>query len=400
MVEPSVFRDVLAQWPSGVTIVTTLDDTGAWHGMTASSFSSVSLAPPLVSVCLARGLRSHELISTSGVFGVSVLAKDQAEVARRFAGMVPDCHDRFAGETWSTGETGVGLLDSALGWLDCRVVHEHDGGDHTIFVGEVVSGHTARRSAPLLFHSRGWGQFADAMPDVATLSDTGAVAELRGNSADHTAYVVRELIAAGLRVRVDEDTDLPSEGGGTSMLVSDSAQARRALDRGVSVVELVVDPTSVGDLDAVCQHIEGIAEHSSVQVIQAFDPHHADVVLRAIETLAGAGVLEIHLPDPHGESTPLEVRALLQEAVALARPTPIRVGLHNRDGLGLVKALIALKSGVSHFDTTVSGSGDRVATAHLVRLLEEVDVATPIDTSVLAALVATTSPATSVGAPA
>src|SRR6478609_8127165 len=81
MVDPATFRGVLAQWPSGVTVVTTLAD-GAWHGMTARSFSSVSLDPPLVSVCLSRTLYSHELIEESGVFGINVLAKDQAEVAR------------------------------------------------------------------------------------------------------------------------------------------------------------------------------------------------------------------------------------------------------------------------------------------------------------------------------
>ena len=147
MVDSAAFRNVLAQWPSGVTVVTTLVD-GVRHGMTASSFSSVSLDPPLVSVCLDRRLYSHTLIAESGVFGVNVLAKDQAEVARVFAGMVPDVEDRFASESWTTAETGVPLLESALGWLDCKVVHEYPGGDHTIFVGEVVAGHAAPRTAP------------------------------------------------------------------------------------------------------------------------------------------------------------------------------------------------------------------------------------------------------------
>ena len=77
---------------------------------------------------------------------------------------------------------------------------------------------------------------------------------------------------------------------------------------------------------------------------------------------------------------------MLQEAVALARPAPIRMGLHDRDRLGLVKAITALKSGVSHFDTTLTGRGGTVATEDLVRLLQEVDVATPVDVSALAEL--------------
>lgn len=306
MVAPQTFRDVLAQWPSGVTIVTTLDAEGAAHGMAASSFSSVSLDPPLVSVCIATRLRSHDLICASGRFGVSVLAKDQIEVARRFGGMAGAIEDRFAGESWTVAETGVPLLDSALGWVDCTVEHAHPGGDHTIFVGRVRAAHAARRSAPLLFHSRGWGQFADAMPDVATLARPVETVE------------VRELADA-----------------------------------------------------------EGSASAASLLVEHAFLPERQDVVLGLVEQARAAGLAEVHLHDTDGLATPLRVRSLLQEAVPLARPMPLRVGLHDRDGLGLVKALTALKSGVSHFGTTVDGRDGSVTTEHLVRLLDELDVSSP-----------------------
>src|SRR6478752_10264312 len=244
MVDPGTFRDVMAQWPSGVTVVTRLAD-GAWHGMTASSFSSVSLDPPLVSVCLDRRLYSHGLISAGGVFGVNVLAKDQAEVARRFAGMVPGLAvaDRFDGENWTTADTGVPLLDSALGWLDCKVVHEYPGGDHTIFVGEVVAGHAASRTAPLLFHSRSWGQFADVLPTAATVADGGVVASLRARSHPVSAIfeTVHELAAAGVRVRLlDLTRDEPPvavpeqlKDRGTA-LVDTIEQRDRALELGLS----------------------------------------------------------------------------------------------------------------------------------------------------------------------
>jgi flavin reductase (DIM6/NTAB) family NADH-FMN oxidoreductase RutF len=382
MVDPTVFRDVLAQWPSGVTIVTTLGSPAdsrepTWHGMTASSFSSVSLTPPLVSICLDRKLYSHELISTSGVFGISVLAKDQAEVARRFAGMIPGVEDRFAGETWSTAETGVALLDSALGWLDCRVVHEHAGGDHTIFVGEVLAGHTARKSAPLLFHSRGWGQFADAMPDVATLSDTSL-------GADVPAEILAEMTAAGVRVRVAAPTaGLP---GTTSMLVSDATQAAEALAAAVDVVEVVVDPARPDHLAHALELAAPIADQCSVHLIDAFGADRDEAVSTAVAALSAARVLEICLEDRDGAATPLAIRHLLQEVVPLARPVPIRLGLHDRDRLGLVKALTALKSGVSHFDTSLAGTGNTVSTADFVRLLAEVDVATPVDVPALTRL--------------
>ncbi len=109
-------------------------------------------------------------------------------------------------------------------------------------------------------------------------------------------------------------------------------------------------------------------------------------MLSAVSQFSAAGVLEICLNDKAGAATPLEVRALLQEAVALARPVPIRLGLHDRDRLGLVKAITALKSGVSHFDTALAGHAGSVTTEDLVCLLLEVDVTTPVDVIALAEL--------------
>lgn len=387
MVNPATFRDVMAQWPSGVTVVTTLVD-GAWHGMTASSFSSVSLEPPLVSVCLDRRLYSHGLISGAGVFGVNVLAKDQAEVARRFAGMVPGLEDRFAGETWTTAGTGVPLLDSALGWLDCRVVHEYPGGDHTIFVGEVVAGHAARRTAPLLFHSRGWGQFADVLPDVATLADGGVVTALRrrGHPDEGVREVAGQVAASGVRVRLLDltkddvaDAAVPESLAGASALVATREQADRVLELGADVVEVAVDPALPGAIEEVCELVDGIADRSSVIIRNAFAAEHSDAVLNAVVALSAARVLEIGMSDSLGAATPLQVRAVLQDAVGLARPVPLRARLGDRDRLGLVKALTALKSGVHHFNTTLAGLDGAIATEDLVRLLGELDVDTPAD---------------------
>lgn len=388
MVDPGTFRDVMAQWPSGVTVVTTLAD-GSWHGMTASSFASVSLDPPLISVCLDKKLYSHQLISTSGVFGINVLAKDQAEVARRFAGMVPGVEDRFAGEEWTTAETGVPLLDSALGWLDCRVLHEYPGGDHTIFVGQVMAGHAARRTAPLLFHSRGWGQFADVLPDVATLSDGGVVAALRarGHSENGICAAMRDVAASGVRVRVldlttdPQDARVPSEplAAGSSALVATRAQLERALALGIDVVEIALDPAAEGDLARVRTVIAGVEDRASVIVRDAFLPGNTDSVLTTVAALSDARVLEIGMSDSSGSATALQVRGVLQDAVGLARPVPLRARIGDRDRLGLVKALTALKSGVHHFSTTLAGLDGAVATEDLVRLLGELDVDTPVD---------------------
>lgn len=399
MVDATTFRDVMAQWPSGVTVVTTLSGEDTWHGMTASSFSSVSLDPPLVSICLSRKLYSHQLIEDSGIFGVNVLAKDQTDVGRRFAGMDPGVEDRFAGESWTTAATGVPLLDSALGWFDCKVVHAYPGGDHTIFVGEVLAGHAARRSAPLLFHSRGWGQFADVLPDVATLADGGVVSGLvAAGLPTEVAHVATGVAQAGARVRIADlstaatleeasalvPRTIPLEAA--SVVVADREQADLAFGLGVGIAEFLVDPSDVADVERVISAVDGIAERCAVHLDDPFAVERIDAVLSAIQSLGRAQVLEIGLIDTAGGATPLRVRGLLQEAVALARPTPLRLGLHDRDRLGLVKAITALKSGVRHFDTTLGGLSGAVATEDLIRLLEEVDVDTPVDAPALLAL--------------
>jgi len=390
MVDPATFRDVMAQWPSGVTVVTTLVD-GVRHGMTASSFSSVSLDPPLISVCLDKRLYSHELISRGGVFGVNVLAKDQAEVARRFAGMVPglEVEDRFDGESWTTAATGVSLLDSALGWLDCRVLHEYPGGDHTIFVGEVLAGHAARRTAPLLFHSRGWGQFADVLPDVATLADSGLVAALRRQQhpEDGVLQTARDVATSGVRVRVLDLTDHEGDpvavpeplAAGATALVANRSQLDRALALDLDAVEIAVDAARPGAVQETLAIIDGVADRVAIVLDDAFAPHRTEAVLSAVVAFSEARVREIGMADSNGAATPLQVRAVLQDAVGLARPVPLRACFGDRDRLGLVKALTALKSGVHHFDTTLAGLDGAVATEDLVRLLGELDVDSPAD---------------------
>lgn len=171
-VDTNTFKAVMGQWPSGVTVVTTVDASGP-AGMTASSFSSVSLDPPLVSICVARHLGMHARIAAAGVFAVNILSKDTMEHGLRFAGMLPGVTDRFAGITVSTAATGAPLLPSTLGWVDCKLWAAHDGGDHTIFVGEVLDAGIDKTAAPLLYHSRSWGQFADVLANRATLLRAG-----------------------------------------------------------------------------------------------------------------------------------------------------------------------------------------------------------------------------------
>jgi flavin reductase (DIM6/NTAB) family NADH-FMN oxidoreductase RutF len=146
-IDPSDFRRALAQFTSGVTAVTTRDEAGRPLGLTVTAFSSVSLEPPLVLVCVDARSEAHSGFRASGAFGVSILAEDQEEVSRQFAWGGAAKFDKI--ETVE-GTTGVPLVAGALAHLECRVVAAHAAGDHTIYVGEIVA-LFARAGRPLAY---------------------------------------------------------------------------------------------------------------------------------------------------------------------------------------------------------------------------------------------------------
>ncbi len=146
-------RRAMRKWATGVTVVAAAVD-GQRHGMTVSSFTSVSLEPPLVLVALRQESRTHALVERAGYFGVSVLARGQEEISNRFAGREAEDADRFAGLSAATLVTGAPLLEGSLAWFDCRVVRAVPAGTHTIFLAEVVAARAFDRGAPLLYFDR------------------------------------------------------------------------------------------------------------------------------------------------------------------------------------------------------------------------------------------------------
>jgi flavin reductase len=144
------FKSALRRWASGVTIVTTRAGDRV-IGMTASSFASVSLDPPLVLVCADKKSHTHPLIAESGVFAVNVLADDQGELSHRFA-FTGNEDVRFEGLVCREGSTGCLWLPGSLAVLDCRVVACHDAGDHVIYVGEVQDVDVDESKEPLLYY--------------------------------------------------------------------------------------------------------------------------------------------------------------------------------------------------------------------------------------------------------
>lgn len=151
------FRNALGSFATGVTIATTKDANGDPVGVTASSFNSVSLDPPLVLWSLAKSSHSREAFCESGHFAVHVLAASQEELSNRFA---RSGEDKFEGVEWREGELGSPVFDSHASLFQCKTRHQYEGGDHIILVGEVID-FEAREEAPLLFHG---GSYAERRP--------------------------------------------------------------------------------------------------------------------------------------------------------------------------------------------------------------------------------------------
>ena len=157
MIDSIEFRRVMGHFASGVAVVTARASGERPCGLTASAVCSVSLDPTLLLVCVERGADSHDCIRDFGAFAVNVLPQEGGEsLARRFASW--EVEDKFRGIAYREEQTGAPVLQDALAWLDCRVAEVLPGGDHTIFLGEVVAA-DAREGGPLVYYRGGYGRF-------------------------------------------------------------------------------------------------------------------------------------------------------------------------------------------------------------------------------------------------
>lgn len=155
-IDDARFKLAMSHFASGVTVVTAEHD-GRMFGMTVASFASLSLRPPLVLVCIEKSVKTHEAIAAAGVFGISILDRQQQDVSNRFASKADD---KFSGVEIRRGETGAPLLQNALTSIECRLHAQFPGGDHTIFVGEVVDIRT-NEGAPLVYYRSGYRELVD-----------------------------------------------------------------------------------------------------------------------------------------------------------------------------------------------------------------------------------------------
>jgi len=158
------FRRALGHFATGVTVVTVSGGHDLVHGMTANAFTSVSLQPPLVLVCVDHRARSHALLQQQKRFGINVLREDQEPLARYYADS-NQTHEAAAelGVAYATTERGTPWLQDCLARLDCALVETHEAGDHTLFIGQVEQANLGE-GRPLLFYGGNFRRLA-AEPD-------------------------------------------------------------------------------------------------------------------------------------------------------------------------------------------------------------------------------------------
>ena len=208
-----LLRRALSTFLTGVTVVTTVDHLGRPRGFTANSFTSVSLDPPLILVCVARNAASFEAFRDSKVVAVSILDEAQRDVAIKFASKDPDKFDAVA---WQKGKSGAPLIANSLAWIDCTTHAVNPAGDHIVLLGRVVD-YSTRSSRPLGFFQGGFVSFG---------LDAQAIEQAREESLVVSSIAEFEGKLLLCRTRPDGTWTLPH-----SDLMPDARSPQKALSR-------------------------------------------------------------------------------------------------------------------------------------------------------------------------
>lgn len=155
MVTRDDFRKAMSKFATGVTVVTSVDEEGKPHSMTANAFTSVCMDPPTVLVCVAHGTYTHGYVERNGKFGVNVLREEQEELGAYFARR-PEDRTANVDYTYSMTEDGTPILNQSMVFFNCKVVGAHVYGDHTIYLGEVKEVRQEEDGTPLMFYLSRW----------------------------------------------------------------------------------------------------------------------------------------------------------------------------------------------------------------------------------------------------
>lgn len=181
------YRQTLGSFVTGVTIITTVDDAGNPKGLTANSFTSVSLSPPIVLVCVAKTATSYPAFKACAAFGVNILANEQRALSNKFASKT---QDKFDDVDWYRGHGGIPVIEGNISALQCSTLNCTDCGDHIILIGKVEAFIRSEDREPLVYVRGGYAQLrapgsAEQMPHLKV--KVGAILE-----ADDTILLIRE----------------------------------------------------------------------------------------------------------------------------------------------------------------------------------------------------------------
>ena len=201
-------RQALGTFATGVTVVTTIDGEGQPRGFTANSFTSVSLNPPLLLVCLATDASSCPVFSAATNFCVNILAETQQGISHRFASSV---RDRFEDTDWHLSESGCPIIDDVISWFDCEMHEVTKAGDHVILIGKII-GHDFNGRSPLVFCSGSYVEFGLAQRAMELVEEGSATRVSAVINCD--GYIPMERFGAKLSLpaaaRVGNATDSDS----------------------------------------------------------------------------------------------------------------------------------------------------------------------------------------------
>ena len=183
------FRRALGQFPTGVTVVSTRNSDGSLAGLTASSFNSVSLQPPLILWSVAKGTYCARVFESAEFFVVNVLGKQQVDISNACASPAAD---RFAGIDYRQGRNGCPVIAGAAAYFECRTWNRYDGGDHLIVVGEVLDFHYSDQVMPLVFTR---GSYAVSAPQAPLNGCTGQALPQDGFLSNFLLYQLNKVYA-------------------------------------------------------------------------------------------------------------------------------------------------------------------------------------------------------------
>jgi flavin reductase (DIM6/NTAB) family NADH-FMN oxidoreductase RutF len=159
MVDSELFKNVMARIPTGVAVITSAT-SDAYHGVTVSSFGSLSLDPPLAYVSILKEINSHDRLLNADGFVINVLAREHTFFAEQFSGQTPLAGPDFDRVPHSLGTLGLPLIDGCLSWIECKQWAQYPAGDHTLFIGEIVDLKLGEADDPLIYFDREFSELS------------------------------------------------------------------------------------------------------------------------------------------------------------------------------------------------------------------------------------------------